>query len=69
MAVISLGCYEGGMSLGAKRHSYLDFFESAVVIGGVVSLIMLFITALEKPKQLLGRVYVVSRRVGAANFT
>jgi len=58
MAIISLGCYEGGIAQGAKRHSYLDFFEASVVIGGVIALILMIVTILDKPEQLVGRVFI-----------
>jgi len=59
-AVISLGCYEGGIDKEGSqgRTSYHDFFESAVVIGGLISLIFLILTAIDKPKALAGRAYI-----------
>ena len=59
MAVISLGCYEGGITKGQARNSYLDFFESAVVIGGIIALIILIITIIDKPAALVGRAFMV----------
>ena len=42
------------------RHSYLDFFEASVIIGGIIALILMIITVLDKPEALVGRVFIVS---------
>ena len=60
MAVISLGCYEGAIDLGELRHSYRDFFESAVVIGGIISLFILVISLIDKPESIVGRTFLVN---------
>jgi hypothetical protein len=56
--VIAIGCYEGGIALNHPRHDYLNFYEAAIVISSFIALVSIILTAIDKPKALVGRIFM-----------